>query len=410
MARKQQKKHDVIIVGGGLVGASMACALSGHGLSVAVIEAVPMRQSGQPSYDDRTLALSLASSRIFEVIGLWPGVKSGVTPIEQINISNRGHFGSARISAGELGVPALGYVCEGRLIGEAVQQRLPQCEDVHWYCPAKVSKIKRLADSVTVTVDDGQARIDLKGQLLIGADGANSMVREELGIDTAGHDYQQTAIIANVTPEKPHGNRAFERFTSTGPLAVLPHVGNRCGIVWTVASDTADAVMALDDHSFLESLQQRFGYQLGTLQNLGRRSCYPLRLLYAREQYGQRGVIIGNASHAIHPISAQGFNLGLRDVAVLAELIVKAKIAGEDIGARALLECYQSWRRPDQERMIQYTDSLVRIFAQPWLPVRMLRGLGLFAFDLARPLKRALSKRTMGFGGRVPKLARGQTL
>ena len=404
------KNTDVIIVGGGLVGASMACALSGHGLSIAVIEAVPLRQYGQPSYDDRTLALSLASSRIFEAIGLWPGVTAGVTPILQINVSNQGHFGNARISARELGVPALGYVSEGRLIGQSVAQHLPQCTDVDWHCPAQVTAIECGADSVTVSVEGGQGFDALRGHLLIGADGVNSTVRETLGLSTVDHDYHQTAIIANVTPEKAHENRAFERFTGTGPLAVLPHVGNRCGVVWTVASDTADAVMAMDEDTFLESLQQRFGYRLGALQHAGGRGAYPLKLSYASDQYAQRGVVIGNAAHAIHPISAQGFNLGLRDVAVLAELIVAAKREGEDIGALDLLARYQNWRRPDHERIIQYTDTLVRIFAQPWLPLRMLSGLGLAAFDLAQPLKRALGRRTMGFGGRVPKLALGRPL
>ena len=408
--RTGETKFDVIIVGGGLVGASMACALSGHGLSIAVIEAVPWRQIGQPSYDDRTLALSLASSRILEAIGLWPGVKDGVTPIMQINVSNRGHFGNARISAGELGVPALGYVSEGRLIGQAVHQRLPQCTDVQWLCPVQVTAIECAADTVEVSIDGEQGRCILQGRLLIGADGANSMVRETLGLSTTGHDYHQTAIIANVTPEKAHENRAFERFTDTGPLAVLPHVGDRCGIVWTVAAEMADAVMGMDDETFLQGLQQRFGYRLGVLRQPGKRYAYSLKLMYASEQYAQRAVVIGNAAHAIHPVSAQGFNLGLRDVAVLAELIVAAKTAGEDIGARELLAHYQAWRRPDQERMIQYTDTLVRVFAQPWLPVRLLRGLGLLAFDLSQPLKRALSRRTMGFGGRVPKLAHGQPL
>jgi 2-octaprenyl-6-methoxyphenol hydroxylase len=409
MADKNEQ-FDLIIVGGGLVGASMACALSGHGLSIAVIEAVPLRETSQPSYDDRTLALSLASSRIFSAIGLWPGVKQGVTPIEQINISNRGHFGGARISARELEVPALGYVAEGRLIGQAVRERLPQCSDVTLFCPMQVISIECTTGAARVAVKGEEGSRTVEGRLLIGADGAQSMVRDVLGLSTTGHDYQQTAIIANVTPEISHRNRAFERFTRTGPLAVLPHVGDRCGIVWSVASEDAESVLALDDDVFLEGLQERFGYRLGRLGKLGRRSAYPLRLLFAREQYAQRGVIIGNAAHAIHPISAQGFNLGLRDVAVLAELLVAAHRAGEDLGSSELLERYQVWRRPDHERMIRYTDSLVRIFAQPWLPVRMLRGLGLAAFDLAPPVKRALSRRTMGFGGRVPRLAQGQTL
>ena len=403
-------KYDVIIVGGGLVGASMACALSGHGLSIAVIEAAPLRQSDQPSYDDRALALSLASSRIFEAIGLWPGVRDGVTPILQINISQRGHFGNATITAAELGAPALGYVAEGRLIGQAVSARLPLCADLDWRCPAQVTAIDFSADAVQVSVESGQGTASLQGRLLIGADGANSMVRKSLGLSATEHDYHQTAVIANVTPEKAHQNQAFERFTPTGPLAVLPHVGNRCGVVWTVASDTAKTLMAMDDETFLAGLQRHFGYRLGALNQLGKRTAYPLKLIYASEQYVHRGVVIGNAAHAIHPISAQGFNLGLRDVAVLAELVVAASREGDDIGALELLTRYQDWRRPDHERIIQYTDSLLRIFAQPWLPVRLFRGLGLFAFDLARPLKRALGRRTMGFGGRVPKLALGQPL
>jgi len=402
---------DVVIVGGGLVGASMASALDGLGLRIALIEAVPPRTPGQPSYDDRTLALSLASARIFQAIGLWPGVADGVTPIREVQVSQRGHFGAVRIRARDMNVRDLGYVVEGRVIGEAVSSRLPALSDVEVHCPARIGDLVLRRDRVELSVErEGESAMALSTRLVIGADGTNSFLRRHLDLECVEYDYRQTAVIANVTPAEDHRNRAFERFGASGPLAFLPHVGRRCGVVWTSPTADAEAVMALDDEAFLAAVQRRFGYRLGRLEKVGRRSAYPLRYLYAERQIEGRCVIIGNAAHTVHNVSAQGFNLGLRDVAVLAERIVAALHDGGDPGDDAMLARYQAQRRRDHRRIMAYTDALARGFTQPFLPVRLARSAGLVATQLVPGLRAALARRTMGFGGDVPRLARGLPL
>ncbi len=400
-------EYDVAIVGGGLVGASLGCALSGHGMRIALLERVPPRAPTQPSYDDRTLALALASQRIFEGIGLWPGLADGVTAIREVHVSNRGRFGAVRIRATDFDLPALGYVAEARVIGAAVAGVLPRLDDVELQAPCEVMSLEPREDAVLVGTRTEAGRRSLSARLVVGADGTASTVRALLGLACEEHDYRQTAVIANVTPAQAHRGRAFERLTESGPVALLPHVGARCGVVWVSARADAKKLLQLDDAAFLGALQRRFGYRLGRFTRLGRRASYPLTRLYVPEPRASRCLLIGNAAHTIHPIAAQGFNLGLRDVAVLAELLVEAHGSGADLGSADLLSAYQTWREPDQRRMLAFTDGLVRLFAQEFLPLRVLRGAGLVALDALPGLRRALARRTMGFGGRVPLLARG---
>jgi len=240
---------------------------------------------------------------------------------------------------------------------------------------------------------------------VVAADGARSVIRDRLGIPTEQHDYGQTAVICNVTPEQHHQNRAFERFTPTGPFAILPHLGERCGLVWCVATKDADALISLPEVDFLQAAEQRFGGELGRFVQMGRRSSYPLKLVRASEDIGPRTVIIGNAAHAIHPVGAQGLNLGLRDVAVLTEVV--ADRGGMDPGDPSLLQRYSDWRRADQDATIAWSDGLARIYANPTRLVAAARTAGLFAHALFPSLRRALASRAMGYSGRVPGLALG---
>lgn len=399
--------YDILIGGGGLVGASLACALSGHGLRIGLIEAVPYGEPGQPSYDDRAIALAAGTQRIFTGMGLWPALESRVTPIHRIHVSDRGRFGFARLDRAEEGVPALGYVALGRDLGAVLSARLAQCADVELIAPARVTGVEFAADTAQVRIAAGAGERSLATRLLVAADGAQSTLRDLLDIPTTTWEYGQTALIANVTPQRPHDNVAYERFTDSGPLALLPMSDARCALVWTLRDDQVDSVMALDDAAFLARLQERFGQRLGRLLRVGRRSAYPLRLVRARESVRPRLALIGNAAHTLHPIAGQGFNLGLRDVAALAEVLLDARRDGRDIGDAAVLARYADWRQGDHRRVIAFTDGLTRVFTSPLPPLAWARDLGMLALDLCPPAKRLFARLTMGQAGRLPRLVRG---
>ena len=403
--------YDVLIIGGGLVGVSLACALDGLGLRLGLIEATPLNVSQHPSYDDRTLALAQGTRRIFQTLGVWPDLADAATPIRQIHISERGMPGGAQLDCQEYGVAALGYVLEARLLGAALLARLPELKGVTLRCPARLEQLTVTADAAHAVIRHGdQHQETVRAKLLVAADGADSPVRTQLGIAALRWDYGQHAVIANVTPTLPHANIAYERFTSDGPVALLPMRDQRCAMVCTVRDAELATVMALDDAGLLGLLHQRFGQRLGPFQRIGRRQSYPLFLLKSREHVRPRAAIIGNAAHTLHPIAGQGFNLGVRDVAALAEVIADAHRAGQDLGALPVLNRYADWRRWDQRRTIAFTDALQRLFETSWTPVRTLRNLGLVGFDLFPPLKQALARQMMGLEGRLPKLTRGVAL
>ncbi len=406
-----QTDYDLVIIGGGLVGASLACALDGLGLRIGLVEAAPLTVSAHPGYDDRTLALAQGTRRIFQTLGLWEALAATAAPIQRIHISERGSPGFAHLNAREEGVEALGYVVEARQVGAALLTKLPNLRGVELLCPARLETVAIEPEAVRVALRCGDNRtVQLHSRLLVAADGAQSSVREQLGVAALRWDYGQQAVIANVTPTLPHENTAYERFTQDGPIALLPMSENRCAVVCTVnAVDTA-AVMALDDARFIALLQERFGDRLGPFQRVGRRQAYPLFLLKAREHARHRVAIIGNAAHTLHPIAGQGFNLGIRDAAALAEVVAEAWRGGEDFGDLTVLQRYADWRRWDQRRTIAFTDALNRLFANPLEPVRIARALGLLAFDGLPPLKHEFARQTMGLYGRLPKLARGLAL
>jgi 2-octaprenyl-6-methoxyphenol hydroxylase len=403
-------RYDLVIVGGGMVGASLAVALGGGPLRIAVLEAVPFRAAAQPSYDDRAIALAYGTHRIFAAMGLWESLRGAATPIHSIHISDRGHFGFTRLDCRDEGVEALGYVALSRTMGAVLTERLEQLPHVDVLCPATVSNVVIGSDHAEVVIDGGDAPRRLTAKLVVAADGASSQVRDWLGIATKRWEYHQTAVITNITPQRPHHNRAYERFTDSGPLALLPMDENRCSVVWTVRSDHVDKVMALDDAAFLAALRQRFGGRLGDFLRVGARRAYPLMLVRAAEHVRSRLALIGNAAHTLHPVAGQGFNLGLRDVAVLAEVVSDAAAAGRDIGDSEVLQTYARWRRRDHQKMIAFTDGLARVFANPLAPLRALRNAGLLTVDVVPPLKHMLTRHTMGLAGRLPRLARGLPL
>jgi len=390
---------DVIIVGGGLVGASLAIGLSGRGLKIALIEAHSFRRSDQPSYDDRTLALSRASCGIFEKIGLWSELSQAVTPIHNVHVSNRGFWGFTRIKSAELGVENLGHVAEARVIGQAVLNRLSVSDDIEVICPATAIAVEQNQQRAMITIHSEGVSQTLQASLVLAADGADSKLRELLSIPAQQHDYEQ-----NVTPGNLHQNCAYERFTDSGPLAILPHTGQRCGMVWITRNPNLQGLLDLDDNQFLAQLQQRFGYRLGHFKRLGRRSSYPLKLSWVSRQYSGRVLLIGNAAHAIHPVAAQGFNLGLRDVAVLIELINQAQSLQLDLGSETLMQSYLKARLPDQQNIVRFTDGLARMFSHESSFVATGRNLAMLALDLIPGLKAGLAKTAMGYAVEKPVL------
>jgi 2-octaprenyl-6-methoxyphenol hydroxylase len=406
-----QTDFDILIIGGGMVGASLAIALGKLPIKGGLIEAVEFSSGKQPSYDDRTVALSYGSKRIFETMGVWQRLEaSGATPIHNIHISDRGRFGFARLDRADAGVEALGWVVENRTLGQALKASLAELQNLTVFCPATMEGIDYDDQAARVSVRCGDRTEQLSARLVVAADGGQSLVREQAGIDARRTEYRQTALVTNVTPERPHANVAYERFTESGPLALLPMSDNRCAVVWSLPPDQVEPLLALDDAAFTARLQERFGLRLGRFQKIGKRAAYPLAYTKVTETVRPRLALIGNAAHTVHPVAGQGFNLGLRDVAALAEILAGAQSGGRDPGDMAVLQPYADWRARDVSVISTFTNSLVRVFSNDFGPLAAARGFGLVAVDLFPPARRALLRLSMGLGGRLPRLARGLPL
>ena len=413
MSKKNQ--YDILIIGGGMIGASMACALANlsttrTALRIAVIEAFPFRSNNQPSYDARSIALAYGSKRIFETLNLWQAMEKDATAIKYIHVSNKGRFGVTRITAQDEQLDALGYVIENRIIGNALLNKMNTYDNIDLICPAKLENLDISKDSASVIIKQDDKSRTIEAKLIIGADGGNSKVRELLNIDSTNKDYRQTAIISNVTPGKPHENIAYERFTQHGPIAVLPMSDNRCSLVLTVNADETEKVLAMNDGDFLAYLEDRFGYRTGGFVKTSKRFSYPLSLMKIKQHYKPRAVIIGNAAHTLHPIAGQGFNLGIRDVSSLAEIIADAIKNKQDIGDENILKQYQQQREKDQKKVAFITDSLASLFSNEFLPLAKARSTGLLLADLCPAAKHFLAKEAMGSSGTLPKLSRGLAL
>ncbi len=433
-SNKENKQHfDVIISGGGLSGSLMALSLSkltkadGSLLSIAIVEALPVKQDNPVDenalFDARVLALSHGSAKYLAKLGVWQYLKDDACAITDIDISDRGHFGKARLAAKEHGVNALGYVIDMARIGKAQFKALSQNtkNNIQWFSPDSITDItwqesnENATDNskLKVTLNSGKV---LSAKLLLGCDGVQSPVRKIANIEVTCDDYQQVALIANVSTSKAHHQKAFERFTENGPIAMLPlnplkqgkavlnAIANnsaggdsRCSLVWTMTPSQAEEIKNLSDDAFKVELERAFGSYLGAITHVGKRDTYPLVLLQAQQQTYHRMALIGNAAHTIHPIAGQGFNLGVRDVKQFAELVKKALPAGQDIGSGQLLNHYQINRQQDQKQVIELTDSLVTLFSNELAPLVLGRNIGLKAFNYLSPLKRLLVNKAMGY-------------
>ena len=404
---------DVLIVGGGLAGSTLAHALALTSLTTVLVEARDPAQLEQPSFDGRATALANGSQRILASLGLWGQVAADAEPIRSIHISEYGRFGAARIHAQEEGVPALGYTLENRLLGGALWRALDAASGFTCLAPAKLSSLTVGEERVEAEVTTAQQRLSLVAKVVVAADGANSQVRRELAIDTHEDRYEQQAVILNCATEIPHAGRAFERFTPDGPLAFLPLSANRVAVVWTLSHEQANRVAALEDDVFGRELQAAFGYRLGRITRVGSRTAYPLARLRSATVIGSRAVLIGSAAVNLHPVAGQGFNLALRDVASLAETFTEhldGQLVADDPVSAAVKHRKQHWRRQDQKAVEALTHGLIRLFGYGALPLAASRGIGLMAFDLFPGAKAALARQTMGLSGRLSRLARGLPL
>ena len=400
---RMQATFDVLIVGGGLVGSSLAIALDGAGWRVALAEAQAPRANPHASPDERNLALASASVNALRGLGVWD-LAAPAAPIRRIHVSRRGDFGSVRLEAAKLDLPDFGAVLPARELGNALLQRLDACPDLVRLAPATVVALEPgdASNRVVLRTESGEQALDAR--LVVAADGTESFVRAALGIGVHREDYRQSILVTTVATERALDGTAYERFTDNGPVALLPLANGRAGLVLTVASEDAADVAALDDPAFLAFVHERLGYRAGRLSQPGRRKPYPVVRVLADALTGPRVALVGNAAQTIHPIGAQGFNLGLRDALTLAELLRAVAAGGTDPGAADLLARHAARRGADRDATVAFSDDLVRLMGNDFLPLRVLRSLGFHALERIAPLKRRFALRGMGFRGDVPDL------
>lgn len=408
MKNQTKTDFDIIVAGGGMIGVSMALAISSFNLRIAVIEKVNRNEHIQPSFDDRSTALSRSSQNMFEAMGLWNQICEASTPIRSIHVSDQGRFGFSHICAEEQQVEALGYVVVNRVLGNVLMSEMGTKENVKLFCPSTVISVENKKKYCDVTIESNNLQKKISAKLIIIADGLDSNVREILGIGVDRVDYSQNAIIGNVLTEKAILNRAFERFYESGSIAFLPIQDKRSAFIWVLPEDQTEELMTASDDSFTELLQQQFGFRLGRLDGLGKRSCYPLVLTQAYRLTAERSVLIGNAANGLHPIAAQGFNLGLRDVATLTDCIFDGiQQSNLDSNIEKILHRYSEWRKPDHKKLVSFTDGLVSLFGSNKRSTRILRNLSMLGFDFIPGFRSLFVRHTMGLAGKLPRLSRG---
>lgn len=386
-----EQELDILIIGGGLTGATLMLALQGMGFSTLLVEAKPFSDKINTDFDARSLALSPASQRILSMLGLWERLKEHATPIHMIHVSDQHRFGASRLN-GSRDNP-LGYVLEMQHINQALNQLLDKQQLM---APASLEGLDMNHHEALIKTPSGM--LTIKAKLIVAADGAESTVRKLLGLGAKTKEYKQQAIVANIGLNQAHENKAYERFTAEGPLALLPMQEQRMSLVWAMSAQKAAELMALDERAFLAQLQRAFGYRLGRLAQVGVRHTYSLKQRFMPEQAKWPVVFVGNAAHTLHPVAGQGFNLGLRDVATLAQCIVAEGLN------EAMLDKYLQMRAADQQLIMGFTDALIQLFTSNIPGVGLARDLGLIAFDNSLFLKKCLARYAQGFSGVLPDL------
>lgn len=400
---------DILIVGGGLVGAVAARALSNSGLSIIVVDGQDPSLATSAAFDGRASAVAAASKRLLTAIGIWPYLEKDVSPILDIRVADGASPMFLHYDHEDVGVGPLGYLAENRHIRCASLSALENDPNIIFLAPMRVEKLVRDSNHITATLSDGSV---VTASLAIAADGRGSKTRENARIKTTDWRYPQEAIVCTVEHEKPHAFIAHEHFLPAGPFAILPLKGTperpaqRSSIVWTERAAHARQFIELDDPSFIRELSRRFGDFMGKISVVGPRFCHPLGLQFADTSVAQRLVLIGDADHGMHPIAGQGLNMGYRDVAALVDVLAEARHVGLDIGSAAVLERYQRWRRFDNTLMLAVTDGLNRLFSNDIAPIRLARDIGLGGVNRMPGLKKILMRSAMGLSGDLPTLMR----
>ncbi len=394
---------EVAIAGGGMVGATLACALGLQGRRVAVIEPrEPALFSPRDDYDLRVSAVSRASQRIFEGLDVWPLLQSRrVSPYEHMHVWDATGRGEIHFDSADLGEPNLGHIIENRVIQDALLERLRALDNVQWLCPNRLQGVEVDENRVSVVLEEGQT---FSAELLVGADGSSSKVRELAGIELKAQAYRQKGVVATVSTARAHRATAWQRFLPSGPLAFLPLADGRSSIVWSTREAQADELLSLDDTAFAEALGEAFDYRLGCIESVSARAAFPLKGSQAYPYVRPRIALVGDAAHTVHPLAGQGVNLGLLDAAVLAEVLAESR---HNIGSLRVLRRYERARRGDNVLMMRAMEGFSLLFGNTLPPLRWARNLGLSLTDRAPPVKHELMRRAMGLAGELPALARG---
>ena len=398
---------EVLVVGGGMVGMTLGCALADVGVAVTVVDRADPASMVDAGFDGRVSSIAYGSRRVLEAIGLWPALAPQAEPILEIRVSDGDSPLFLHYDHAEIGDQPLGHIVENRNIRRALFDLAARHDRLRLVAPCAVDTVTRGAAGVAARLADGR---EVRARLVAAADGRGSALRRSAGIAVTTWRYRQTGIVCTVAHQRPHRGIAHERFLPAGPFAILPMTGDRSSLVWTERADLAPAMMALDDAAFGAEVARRFGEFAGRLEVVGPRWSYPLSLVHAERYVDTRLALIGDAAHAIHPIAGQGLNLGIRDVAALAEVLVDARRLGLDLGSVAVIERYQRWRRFDSVVLAAATDGLNRLFSTDDPALRLMRDLGLAAVNRVAPLKRLFMRHAMGVVGTLPKLARGERL
>ena len=402
-------KVDITILGAGMAGASLVHLLAparAAGLSIALIDRQPLSwdkddSDRPPSFDGRATALSWGTRQILEELDIWNSIAPYACRIEHIQVSDEGRFGQAQLHADEQNTEALGYIIENHRLGQGLLSGLNVSDSLHVMAPNSVETVRMTAEGAELILDDGRA---LTTTLLIMADGGRSPLPRQLGIEQSRKDYGAQALVTQVKCEKPHDHWAYERFSSDGPIAFLPLNKDEYAVVWTLSDDEVDDVLALADDALIERLQARIGYRVGKISAMGERLTYPLALVKSSEQVRRSLVLLGNAAHSLHPVAGQGFNLTLRDAAVLAEHLNRAAMQGQDVGSLEVLEAYLQQQSADQRNTIAASDLLPRIFGSKAPAVAFLRDAGLLTMAAAPVARRLFARHAMGLGHTAAKL------
>jgi 2-octaprenyl-6-methoxyphenol hydroxylase len=402
-----ETRVELIVVGGGLTGLTLAIACADAGLEVAVIDREdPATMVAEP-FDGRTTAVAHGSMQVLDGIGLWPLLAKSAEPILEIRVADAASSLFLHYDHRDIGSAPLGHIVENRTLRRALLERAGTLPSLRHLAPLAVERVERRPEAAVAYLADGRV---LRGELVAACDGRASPLRRAAGIKTIAWDYPQVSIVCTVRHELPHRSVAVEHFLPGGPFAILPMTGQRSSIVWTESAALAPSLLALDELGFANELRRRFGDFLGAVEVVGPRWSYPLSLLHAQRYTAPRLALVGDAAHVIHPIAGQGLNLGIRDVAALAELVVDARRLGLDIAQGEVLARYERWRRFDNLTLAAVTDGLNRLFSNVVPPVRLARDVGLAIVDRLPPLKRLLMRHAMGMVGELPRLVRGQRL